>query len=79
MAVMPNFCRWIASNTFQLENGQVRKSDEEGIDRLVRAGACGFHELYDLCAPNLLKCGFLGVHSGGLPLERRRSGWHRYP
>lgn len=41
-------------------------------------GGGGFHELHNLGTPDFLQRGLLRVHSGSLPLERRRGGWHRH-
>ena len=48
------------------------------MDRLMGAGIRRFHKLHDLGAPDFLERSLLGVHSGSLPLERRRGGWHRH-
>lgn len=69
----------MASNTFQLENSQIQTYGCKEIDRLVWAGSGRFHELHNLGTSDLLQCSLLGVHSGSLPLERRRSSWHRHP
>lgn len=77
VAVIPSFCRWMASNTFQLANSQIQTNGCKEMDRLVRASGSWFHELHYLGTPDFLQSGFFGVHSRGLPLQRRRSGWHR--
>lgn len=69
VAVMPSFFRWMASNTFQLGNSQPQTDGCKEIDRLVWASGCRFHELHYLCTPDFLESGFLGVHSGSLPLQ----------
>ena len=79
VAVIPSFCRWRASNTFQLENGQIQTNGYVEMDRLVRASWGRFHELHYLGASDFLESGLLGVHSRSRPLQRRRSGWHRNP
>ena len=69
VAVMPSFCRWMASNTFQLENGQTQTSGCKEVDRLVWASGSWFHELHYLGTPDFLQSGFFGVHSRSLPLQ----------
>ena len=79
VAVMPSFCRWMASNTFQLGNDQTQTNECKEMDRLVWASGSWFHELHYLGTPDLLQSGFFGVHCRSLSLQGRRSGWHRNP